>query len=366
MRLFLTEEHVDPNAPPGPFFHRWLPDGARDAISLETGEAGCSLKVWFERCGFVDEAGFIRFTHRQHEVDASIVERQAKLEAGPLICLLELRDVPEETLAAVREDRVGDDLYVRLGKRLVKRSLFPFVRRFISVLRITYGQYWLRELPEWDSRQESIGNYLGRAAIDWSLDGGQTWRAFCPEERVWAPVVGGPREHFFRYITHEDWAAIAHAVREGYEPSVAAESLGRAHELLEQGNARYAIIEAVTALEVALHEFARRRAAGIAGLQDRLSAFWNLSVSTQLATVASFIGGFTEREMKAALELIAARHGLVHEGQRVNELSSLDIPTVLRLIARFLDGPGFKFAVLTNGNILFAAPEATVPKGHTC
>lgn len=245
---------------------------------------------------------------------------------------------------------------MRLAKRLVRRSFFPCVKRFISILRITYGQYWLREPPEWDSRQESIGNYLGRAAIDWSLDGGQTWHAFHPEEPAWPPVVGSPRDHYFRYITHEDWAAIAQAVGEGYEPSLAAESLGRAHEFLEEGNVRYAIIEAATALEMALDEFVRRRSAGIAGLQDPLSAFWSLPVRTQLAAAISFIGGFTEREVKTALELIAAWHDLVHEGRKVNEFSSLDIPAVFRLIARFLDGPGFKFAVLTNGNTLFAPP----------
>lgn len=83
MTLFLTEEHIDTNAPPGPLFHRWLPGGVHDAISLETREPDSSLKVWFERWGVVDDGGFIRFTHRQREVDASVVERQAKLRRRP-------------------------------------------------------------------------------------------------------------------------------------------------------------------------------------------------------------------------------------------------------------------------------------------
>lgn len=338
MRLPLTEEHISLYDSPGPLFHRWLPDGDRDAIALPTGETDSTLKVWFERLGFV-EGGFVRFAHRRHEVDASVVARQAKLEGGPLYCRLDVRGA-EETLAAVREDRVDDDNYVRLGRRLAKRVLFPPVRRFISILRITYGQYWLQELPEWDSRQESLGTYLGRGVIDWSLDGGRNWREFFPGQRAWAPVVGSPWEHDLRYITREDWTTVAQAIAQGYEPSVGAESLSRAHELFAQGNPRYAIIEAVTALEVALHEFVRRRSAEIAGVQNWLSAFWNLPIKAQLAVAASFIGGFSEREMKALVKLIDARHNIVHEGRMGDDVSSLDLPIVLGMIARLLEGPG--------------------------
>ena len=39
----------------GPLFHRWLPDGEKDAIPLDTGEPDVELRVWFERLGFVDD-----------------------------------------------------------------------------------------------------------------------------------------------------------------------------------------------------------------------------------------------------------------------------------------------------------------------
>ena len=53
--------------PPGPIGRAglWLPDGQTDAVHLETGIGGITLKVWFERYGFANDDGMIWFKYNE-------------------------------------------------------------------------------------------------------------------------------------------------------------------------------------------------------------------------------------------------------------------------------------------------------------
>jgi len=48
LKDFLT--HGEPN---GPLFDRWLPDGQKDAVALNTGDSHATLTVWFARMGYM-------------------------------------------------------------------------------------------------------------------------------------------------------------------------------------------------------------------------------------------------------------------------------------------------------------------------
>ena len=128
----------------GPLFHRWFPDGEKDAIILNTGDPNTKLKLWFERWGYIDN-GWIKFSYKRREVDPKIIPTQAILDAGPLLGLLEIRGVAEEELTPLRENKVGDARYISLAKKVVK-LLHPTVARFLNILRTNYGQYWIQDL----------------------------------------------------------------------------------------------------------------------------------------------------------------------------------------------------------------------------
>ena|SRR5579864_7710754 len=140
----------------GPLFHRWLPDGEKDAINLDTGTPEVTLKVWFERRGFVGEK-LIKYDVTRKEVDSAIIPTQAALVAGSLFGLLEIQGLAEEKVTPIRENRIGDAIYVAFGDQVVNKLICPSVSRFINILRGKYGQYWLRELRKWDSRNETLG-----------------------------------------------------------------------------------------------------------------------------------------------------------------------------------------------------------------
>ena len=79
----------DFDRPHGPIFHRWLPDGEKDSILIQTKSRNVKVLVWFERCGFVQD-GWIKFDYKKRETNSTILKRQAKLDAGPLRVRIEV------------------------------------------------------------------------------------------------------------------------------------------------------------------------------------------------------------------------------------------------------------------------------------
>ena len=166
------------NRPHGPLFHRWLPDGEDDRISINTKSKDIKIHLWFERCGFVQK-GWIQFDYKKREIDPLILKRQAVLDAGPLRGVIELKRVKQTEIKAIANSKESDASYIRLSKRLIKiinENVIPFIK----TLRLYYGQYWLRELSKWNSKTESLGNYFRHIYAKYSIDNGKKWNDFIP------------------------------------------------------------------------------------------------------------------------------------------------------------------------------------------
>lgn len=327
----------------GPLFHRWLPDGGKNAITLDTGDPTAWLKLWFEQRGYVN-GNFIKFDYNRKEVDAEIMSRQGILDAGPLIGLLEIRNVGEEQLAHIRENRIGDEPYIALGKRIVSKLLYPSVVKFLDILRTNYGQYWIRKLERWDSRKESLGNYCsGSLQLKWSLDDGNTWADFVPDERV---IRGDVRfgQKYDAYLTERDWQELSKTVYEGYEPSVAAYALARAHEFSAEDNIKHALIEGVMALEIAINEYLHQKVPTESLFSD-LSAFWNLPLRTQVVSMAAVLESISLSDVECAVKAIELRNQIIHEAGSPPGDVQHEISGLLRTVAALLSGPRFKFPV---------------------
>ena len=344
--------HIDQHH--GPLFHRWLPDGEKDSIVLDTGDPDAELKVWFDRWGFVRD-GFIEFSYKRREVAPDLIPRQAVLDAGPLMGLLRIQGLSEEQLAPIREDKVGDDAYVVVGKRVIKKLLYPPVSRFIDVLRTNCGQYWIRPPEEWDSRKGSLGHYCSLLQLRWSLDG-QTWRDFRPDEAV-IRITGAIQRRFPGYLTREGWQELGEVAREEYEPSLGAFILARTHQLLDEENMRHAIVEGVIALEVALSELIRRKLGAAESLLDRMSAFWNLPLPTQVVSIAAPLGTVSSQDIEHTVKAIEMRNKVIHEGWSPPDDAEVDVSGLLRTVAALLSGPTFRFPSARFLNSLMSPEE---------
>jgi hypothetical protein len=327
-----TEEH---SCYHGPLFHRWLPNGREDSITLATGTDNAKLEVWFERRWFV-EHGWIRFDYQRQEVDPLIMSQQAILGAGPLLGILEISGLAEDELGPILESKTGDEAYLRLGKRIVQDWFYPPISRLINVLRVYYGQYWICELAKWDSRKESLGAYCRDVNMRWSVDCRDTWTKFLPNAASHF-IVARPIP-YQEYPGHEDWTTIESTVNAADEPSLAAFALARTHEFRERGQLRNAFIEGITALELALDERMRRKLDGRKPLEDAAQAYYNkLSLKTRVAILASQVSQVVLDNLEFALKAIEVRNDIMHEGKSPPSNSADILSGLLRTIAAVLE-----------------------------
>jgi hypothetical protein len=136
----------------GALFHRWLPNDREDAIDVPTGTANARLQLWVERRGAVREH-FVVPDHNKREVDTTILPTQAIVGVSHVFGLLELSNISKAELAAVVKGKQGDADYIALGKRAIELFIYPGLECFLNVFRLVYGQYWIKSLDPWDSRE---------------------------------------------------------------------------------------------------------------------------------------------------------------------------------------------------------------------
>lgn len=342
----------------GALFHRWLPNGKEDAISLAPPDAQQRLSVWFERCGYVDGAGgFIVFDYKRRDVDATVIPRQGRLDAGPLRGECTIRCTDEE-LTAVRSAKEGDAAYVAVGKRAVE-FLQPKLSEFIDILRYRFGQYWLEPLHPWDSRRESLGHYCASLGLSW-LGDADTWDRFRPTPMSATMIVSRNRDRDFdQLLTESDWRELQRTCNaSGAGLHLALPLLGRVGELIDGGELRAAFLEAHSAAEVAL----AARMALAAGDSEELVKRRNeikdkLSVAARIWAVLALDTSFPKESLEAAIAAVEIRNKIAHEGMHVDKTH---LPALMALVkaAAAIAQVSIKLPALPTGNSL-GPPDGT-------
>lgn len=340
----LGATNIDQRLSKGPLFHRWIPQGEEDAVSLDTGHTDYSLKVWFERKDFATGLG---------EEQAPISDYGA-LDAGPLKGKLEIENLSNNYVRAIRESEIdttttlevhrssestekeeagptkeeetSEEEYFELGKKLYKNFLYPCITRFINVLRIDYGQYWIQEMPEWDSREMTLGHYYqNQLFAHWSLDGGESWNYFCPNEARAIINSTFNEEEYQKFITKEDWESIPDKANQregdGYK-TTGEELLIETHQLTDTGKYKLAFIRGVTLLEVVTEKRVKPRL-------EKYSSEIEASLSVReiksnlgglqylVAIIATPLENTTKSKIEKALRAIDTRNKIVHKDRSV-------------------------------------------------
>jgi len=334
----------------GPLFHRWLPNGEADALSLDTRIPNTSLKIWFERRGYVRD-GMIEFDSKRKEVDESIMETQGVLEAGRLFGSLQIDDITDEQLDTLKKNKIGTDTYKEIGKKFEK-TIYEPISDFLYLFRIRYGQYWLRDLKKWNSVEESIGNYCRFFFIQWSDDNGQTWNEFKPdnEPQTTTAFLSSIKE-LSSFLSRQDWGNLPEIIKKYQNHSIAEVSLVRTHQYLDQDDLRHAIIEGATSVELATVEFFNMKLDEKSKLKNELSGFWNTSVSAQLIVVGTALG-IPKEKLEDTVKVIKIRHKVVHEGMNPEMTIVPKINSLLETVSMLLGEPKFRFPSANPGNAI--------------
>jgi len=127
--------------------------------------------------------------------------------------------------------------------------------------------------------------------MKWSTDHGKTWFDFQPDEKQSGPIVVTTRDdHSDFLVTKQEWNRLQEIMASKYQPSLAATTLARTHEYLDQEQLRSAFIEGILTLELALREFIKERLRNSSTLVDSINSFWQLPLKTQLVSVGTALG----------------------------------------------------------------------------
>jgi hypothetical protein len=348
------ESHDVKFSPNGPLFHRYMPDGKNEAITLDIRDRDFILKVWLERRGFVRD-GMIEFDIQKTEVDPAIIPKQAVLDGGPLSCLLEMNGMSAHQVELVRNEKIGDADFIKLGKEIAHK-IEPAINNFLNIIRIKYGQYWIQNLKPFDSRRSSIGGYFSSLETKYSLDDGKTWKKFHPDQPSHtAHVMMGGDYHY--YLSKEDWLTIRTVSNDKFDPSVAMNCLVQAHQYMDQGALKHAIIEGVTALELSIEEFFQRKLEGNETLIKKLGEFKQLHLPTKTTMISASIG-ISGKELEDVLEIIEIRNNIAHRGISIEEFAvRKKLQTLLNIVSTLVFGTKYRFPGANHGNSLKTAEE---------
>ncbi len=338
----------------GPVFHRWLPDGETDALSINAKSKYINIKIWFERCGYMNN-GWIKFDCKKREIDPSILLRQAKIDAGPLHVKMCIKNLNSNAVESVYANKRGDEGYIKIGKKIISilnDNLIPFV----NTLRFQFGQYWIRELLPWNSQKESLGHYFIGLHTKWAKENEESWQEFIPDEiksTAHLNIICG--KDFSHYFSKDDWEYLNNFQPENHRFGLTHKVLLNAHELREQGNYKQCFIESITSLELSISEYMKNRLSIPKELKKEIESFWQMPIRSQTTVLAMTLPSVSYTHIKNTVEAIKIRNKIVHEGFSPNgdfEDKKL-IDSVFFIISKLLSEEIMKFPSCSDsGNTL--------------
>lgn len=321
-RVDLEPEQIDESfRPHGALFHRWLPDGPDDALKVPTGHPGTTIRYWFERLGFSNPGeDRIYFARNRREVDERLMVRQAILDSGPLHGELRTESWSEDEHGVVTSGATGSAAYIAIAKRLVDGIVIPLTRRFIRVLQVDFGQYWLAQLHSRDSGSASLGAYCSHLQMCWRRDGtDDKWQNFLPTSRSYSATATN-QSGFHHYLRPDDWRSMPERVSSSAMDDDCSVELLLRSRLFEDldGDLSLALIEAATAGEVLVERVVRNYKKN-STVTDSMPGLAKLTASERFFIVARLCGGVEEARAALGARVWGLRNKVVHRGWRPSE-----------------------------------------------
>lgn len=305
------------------FFYEWLPETVSEALALV--EDGMMCLYWADQeC--------IQQVTRSRKVDGK--RQNMEMWVGKLYASVggfSVEDRLAETIVQLSKETLFDpDHFAKkydaalllqhqeLTRRIHRNALFG-LNRVIGHIRAERGQYWLEERKV---EGRDIFSDFNKFRAKVSIEGSESMRLVDTRIGVWrafpCPVD--------RRVGREDWKAVGSLMRS--KPDLMGTLLTAADEYRSIDQTRIAMIEAVSALEIAVGEFAEKNNASDwfkAGSLERfgiesLKAHCNhLGFTATVSYLFPMI--FTEEQVSATTlrdcrDAINERHTIIHKRQR--------------------------------------------------
>jgi hypothetical protein len=297
-------------------FHRCLPKSDEDKVTFAEGDL-CVAFGFDLTCIF----GEPDITEEELKKHLNVITTKIKAD----VTIAGVSDELTSYIATVAESRSHPQSplkqeYADLGRRVYEFVLTAF-NLLANVIRADNGQFWLAEYTI-DAGRMASGYTVFRAVV--SVDG-QTWCSWVPTDEE---TLGGRGVETSRYVTHEDWRRIKGLIDSGARPSLVWELLARAEAFAFGAQRRSSLIEATTALEVAISIFVKapnaqaafgERLAGRMGTGSLAQQREHLGLQGTVRYLFAVI--FTEEQVPTELlatcqQAVKERNNVVHNGQR--------------------------------------------------
>ncbi|MGH7242311.1 MAG: hypothetical protein ACREJD_02705 [Phycisphaerales bacterium] len=336
----------------GPLFQGWIPNGESDAIALVSSGLSQTVEVWFER-RFKPGIQPLEydFNHREPVAD-NVVAQSNPIDAGYLFSACNVNDVPESVANRLLENRTSfsdpdpaSGEVESFGKSLYK-TMFPPIRVFCERMILELGQWWLTTPHAWDSRHESLGNYFQHHSVTCQFADGKTG-FFLPTAPTTRPevsfrFVGG-------YMSKHDWTVLARTCSDSRTYSSALRILVDAERCLIEDFPLMGLIQAITALEMAVSEFASSCYPNHEKGHEQMSAWKNSRSESLGPRVAALFARSPEsaQDVDGTLKAISLRNKIVHNGYRPTDPDAVRSPAEAAIsLCRYLIGAeNFKLCV---------------------
>jgi hypothetical protein len=305
-------------------FDHWLPLQEADAIVINKPDRSLSLRFTPNCTRTPDLCG------------PEKLPKWANASANKVIAEAHLTSVSDELINGILtpdHSNTSPDWLSNNPHRMfaidVVTWVLSYVNRLVSYAAYQKGQYNLIEISlDADNLHTVLLRFNAKAKV-----GHSEWMSWNP------PGIGGVWRctgySNDREIRAEDWPKAKDYVSSTSRPHLVRELLARADFLKERGHERAALTEAVTALEVAIHEFAGQPNAQAAfgsnlatrmdvhSLKDQVKRLGlNCSVRYLLPVIFSEDKLSTE-VLHGCADAIVQRQNVVHNGQRTVEAIKL-------------------------------------------
>lgn len=228
-------------------FSKWLPLKPDDA--LQRSIDGLTAYVWFDitTTWWADQMKEEDLPRQinvcTHFVNVDVVIKSVADDLAAYIRARDYRELPAPANKAL-QDRFDD-----LGRSVVRLTLETY-NRMVGFVRSSKGQYWLNEYEiDLDRTRSYLTHFEAKVVFP---DG---------EKSRFLPCIDHMNVRMIakeRYIDRADWRNVQAFVAANSKTPLVGTLLAGSEELAGSGQSRVAITESITALEVALSQFAER------------------------------------------------------------------------------------------------------------
>lgn len=333
----------------GLLFSKFLPKDSEDSLEIKLKDG--KINFWFERRGFHDEDGFIIHDLNKKEISESVIHRQGIIEGGPLFGILQLDTAISKF--NFKENEIENEELIKITKTLVK-IIDVETQKILDLLRFNFGQYWIIDNINWDSRFCSLGHHCKYTLhLQWFDDENKFWNDLIPNNPS-ATITADSliKSDFSDYMTNENWEKLKNLLADEHSPSIGQRYLIEAYTSLDSGALEKAFIDAVTVLEIALDQYyksIREQSSKVGIMFNRIKDLGN---KEQLINIFVNNNTITKAELEDAIDAIDLRNKIVHERYVSKTADKPKLLVLFKLISLLIGEPISKLVSPNTGNFI--------------